>query len=156
MKLACAEKHIFSIDDKLKNDPTVMCKIICIIEIVTIVFDCYFFCTQRIPLIRPRRIAKIAAEIHPEVVNPSIQRSVKNTIKIVIINDMSPKVRKLRGRVSARNTVPMIALTRPNTIATIIAVVIPSTDTHGVKYDASATAIPEITRLRMNLSICRG
>lgn len=104
-------------------------------------------------MIRPRRTANTAAEIHPEVVNPSTQRSVKNTIKIVMINDTRPKVRKFRGRVSARNTVPMIALTKPKTTATMIAVQIPSTDTPGVKYDASATAIPETTRLRINLSI---
>jgi hypothetical protein len=104
-------------------------------------------------LIRPRRMAKIAADIHPEVVNPSTQRSVKNTIKIVMINDTSPRVRKLRGRVIARRIVPTNAFTRPKTTATMMAVQIPSTDTPGVKYDARATAIPETTRLRINLSM---
>jgi len=101
-------------------------------------------------------MAKIAADIHPEVVNPSTQRSVKNTIKIVMINDTSPRVRKLRGRVIARRIVPTNAFTRPKTTATMMAVQIPSTDTPGVKYDARATAIPEMMRLRMNLSmICK-
>jgi hypothetical protein len=102
---------------------------------------------------RPRRIANTAAEIHPDTWNQSTSLSVKNTIRIVIINDTSPSVRKLRGSVSARRMVPTIALTKPNTTATIIAVHKPSICTPGEIYDASATAIPEITRLRMNLSI---
>lgn len=112
--------------------------------------------THKSQLIRPRRIAKIIADTHHDVLNPSIRLSVRKIIRIPIMADTKPKVRKFSGNVMARKISPTVALTTHNTTATMIAVHKPSISTPGVRYAAIATAIPDTIRLRMNLSIVEG
>lgn len=111
----------------------------------------YFFSTHNSQLISPRRIANTAADKNPEIRNQSTRLAVKNTIPIVIINDTRPSVRKLSGSVRTRKIVPIKALTKPKTTATIMAVHKLSTVTPGVRYEARATAIPDTTKLIINL-----
>lgn len=62
---------------------------------------------------------------------------------------MSPSVRKLIGKVTKRRTAHSVALVNHKTITTQIAGKSPSTLTHGVRYAAVATAIPDTIRLMM-------
>lgn len=89
------------------------------------------------------------AENRFEIVKPSTKWSVNNNISKQIIPDMSPSVRKLIGKVTKRSTAHNVALANHNTITTQIAGKSPSTLTHGVKYAAIATAIPDRIKLMM-------
>ena len=66
-----------------------------------------------------------------------------------MIPDMSPRVRKLIGKVTKRSAAHSVALVNHKTITTQIAGKSPLTLTHGVKYAAIATAIPDTIRLMM-------
>lgn len=77
-------------------------------------------------------------------INPSTMFPVRRTMRPVIRNDMSPRVRKLRGNVSIRANPPIRRFTIANTIPTIIAVQKESTSTPGTIMAATATAIHDM------------
>lgn len=84
-------------------------------------------------LIIHNSIANIIPENQLEIINPSTKWSVSKIIKKQIIVEIKPKVIKLIGKVKKRNMDHTVAFTNHNTKATNIAVINPSTLTHGVK-----------------------
>ncbi len=100
------------------------------------------FNSPNITFIRERTRANTKAEKNPEVLNPVIILSTNNTINTVIMNDISPSVRKLIGNVRIRNIVPMVAFAKAINIPAIVALKKPLTCTPGIKYAAIKTASP--------------
>ncbi len=114
----------------------------------------FFWLIPKSPRMSPSITANMRAGIYPLTANPLTRFPVSMTISPVIRNDMSPRVRKLRGAVRMRATPPITRFTIAKTIPTISAVQYPSTDTPGTIYDASITASPEM-RNSMRSAIVR-
>jgi len=68
---------------------------------------------------------------NPPISNPDRRLLANITIRMVIISETNPKVRKLRGRVRRRNIAPTVPLSNAITTATIIAHQKVSTSTPG-------------------------
>lgn len=93
-----------------------------------------------------RTRANIAAAQKPLVLNPVIKLSTRRTIRTLITSDTRPRVSQLRGAVSIFKKNPIVAFTRPRTIATMRAVKKPSICTPGTIYPAANTATAERRR----------
>lgn len=95
-------------------------------------------------LTRARMIANTKADQNPSNVNPGTIFATKSTMRTLITRDMSPSVSIFRGNVRSFKIGPMVLLTTARTTATMIAVIYPSTCAPGVRYEAMATANPDI------------
>mgnify|MGYP007073554745 CR=1 FL=1 len=108
-----------------------------------------------IPLTIQRTIANTIPDIQLLISNPLTSCAVRRIIKNPITALTRPKVKKFIGKVRILSNAHTVAFTRPRTTATIRAVTNQVIVTHGVIYQATSTAIPDIRRLTINDMILR-
>ncbi len=93
-----------------------------------------------------RTRANVAYAQKPLVLNPLIKLSTRRTIRTLIMSDTSPSVIQLSGAVRSFSRKPIVAFTRPRTMATIRAVTKPSICTPGTRYAEANTATADRRR----------
>ena len=107
------------------------------------------FCeTQRTIFTSARTTANTSATQNPSMTKPGTSFATRRTMRTLIMREKSPSVRILSGSVRILSMGTMIVFTIARTTATMTAVRYPSTCAPGVRYDAIATASPEMRRLR--------
>lgn len=113
----------------------------------------YFFLTPSTIFTRERTKANTAVPRNPPVVNPGTIEEANWIIKTEIINETSPNVIQLSGKVSKRRILPINALTKQITTPATIAVHNDSTSTPGTSQAAIEIAIPLRISFRINFII---